>query len=71
MLVLGRKKNEAVVITGGIKITVMEIRGDRVRLGFEAPKNIQIDRDEVFQKIVSATQTPPTADELMATAGVV
>jgi len=69
MLVLGRKKNEAVVITGGIKVTVMDIRGDRVRLGFEAPRDIQIDRDEVFQKI--ATQTPPTADELMATAGVV
>jgi len=69
MLVLSRQKNEAVRIGQDITVTVMEVRGNKVRLGFQAPDSVKIHRDEVFQKI--ATQTPPTADELMATAGVV
>lgn len=47
MLVLSRKKNEAVAIGGGILITVVEVKGDRVRLGFTAPPEIKIDRAEV------------------------
>jgi carbon storage regulator len=47
MLVLTRKPDESIVIDGGIKITVMEIRGNRVRLGIEAPKDVAVRRSEL------------------------
>ena len=51
MLVLSRKKNEAIVIGGQITIRVVEIRGDKVRLGFDAPDDVEIHRDEVWAAI--------------------
>lgn len=51
MLVLSRKKNESIVIDENIVITVVEIRGDKVRLGIEAPKEIPIHRSEVHAAI--------------------
>jgi carbon storage regulator len=47
MLVLSRKFNESIVIDGGIKITVVEICGNRIRLGIEAPREIGVNREEV------------------------
>lgn len=51
MLVLSRKKNESIVIDDHITITVVEIRGDKVRLGIEAPKEISVHRREIFEAI--------------------
>ncbi len=51
MLVLSRKKNERIVIGENIVITVVEIRGDRVRLGIEAPQEVPIHRSEVHDAI--------------------
>jgi carbon storage regulator len=51
MLVLSRKENESIVINDDITIVVVEIRGDKVRLGVEAPKEIPVHRREVFDKI--------------------
>ena len=51
MLVLSRKKNESIVINNDITIVVVEIRGDKVRLGVEAPKEIPVHRREVFDAI--------------------
>ena len=51
MLVLSRKKNESIVINDDITIVVVEIRGDKVRLGVEAPKEIPVHRSEVYQAI--------------------
>ena len=51
MLVLSRKKNESIVIDDAITIVVVEIRGDKVRLGVEAPKEIPVHRQEVFEAI--------------------
>ncbi len=51
MLVLSRKKNESIVINDDITIVVVEIRGDKVRLGVEAPKEVPVHRREVFEAI--------------------
>jgi carbon storage regulator len=51
MLVLSRKKNESIVINDDITIVVVEIRGDKVRLGVEAPKEVPVHRSEVYQAI--------------------
>ena len=49
MLVLSRKKDESVVINNDIRIVVVEIRGDKVRLGVEAPKEVPVHRSEVYE----------------------
>ncbi len=51
MLVLSRKKGEAIVIGENIELTIIEIQGDQVRLGINAPKNISIHRKELFLEI--------------------
>ncbi|MCH7995738.1 MAG: carbon storage regulator CsrA [Planctomycetes bacterium] len=51
MLVLSRKKNESIVINNDITIVVVEIRGDKVRLGVDAPKEIPVHRREVYDAI--------------------
>jgi len=51
MLVLSRKKSESIVINDNIIITVVEVRGDKVRLGIEAPREVPIHRSEVHEAI--------------------
>lgn len=51
MLVLTRKKGERVVIGREIEVIVLEIRGDRVKLGFQGPAEVPIHRQELYQKI--------------------
>lgn len=54
MLVLSRKKNESIVIDDNISIVIIEIRGDKVRLGIDAPKDVTVHRKEVFEAIQHA-----------------
>lgn len=54
MLVLSRKKDESIVIGDVIRIVVIEIRGDKVRLGIEAPKDIDVHRFEIWESIKAA-----------------
>ena len=56
MLVLSRKKNESIVINDDITIVVVEIRGDKVRLGVEAPKEVPVHRREVYYAIKRSEQ---------------
>ena len=51
MLVLSRKKDESIIINDLIKVTVVEIRGDKVRLGIDAPKDVSVHRQEVYAAI--------------------
>jgi carbon storage regulator len=51
MLVLSRKTNESIIISDNIKITVVEVRGDKVRLGIQAPKEVPVHREEVWVAI--------------------
>lgn len=61
MLVLSRKKNESIVINNDITIVVVEIRGDKVRLGVEAPKEIPVHRHEVYEAIQRTQSQEATA----------
>ncbi len=56
MLVLSRKKNESIVINNEIIVTVVEIRGDKVRLGIVAPKEVPVHRQEVYEAIQRENQ---------------
>ena len=58
MLVLSRKKNESIIINDDITIVVVEIRGDKVRLGVEAPKEVPVHRNEVYEAIRRNQQKP-------------
>ena len=51
MLVLTRKKDQAIVVGDDIEISILEIQGDQVRIGINAPKNIAIHRKEVYLEI--------------------
>ena len=51
MLVLSRHRNESIIINDNIVVTVVEIRGDKVRLGVNAPKEIPVHRREVYDAI--------------------
>lgn len=57
MLVLSRKKNESIIINNDITIVVVEIRGDKVRLGVEAPKEVPVHRKEVYDSINRKNQS--------------
>ncbi|MCA9102914.1 MAG: carbon storage regulator CsrA [Planctomycetales bacterium] len=63
MLVLSRKKNESIVINDDITIVVVEIRGDKVRLGVEAPKEVPVHRREVYDAIQRGDANHREADE--------
>lgn len=54
MLVLSRKKNESILINENIEIVVVDIRGDKVRLGIEAPKEVPVLRREVYEAVKRA-----------------
>jgi carbon storage regulator len=60
MLVLSRKKNESIVINNDIVITVVEIRGDKVRLGIVAPRDVAVHREEVYEAIHGTKPQIPT-----------
>jgi len=51
MLTLSRKKNESVVINNNIEITVLDIKGDQIKIGIAAPKEIPIYRKEIYLQI--------------------
>lgn len=51
MLVLSRSKGEQIVIGGSITLTVLEVRGDKVKLGFAGPAEVPIHRQEVFERL--------------------
>lgn len=65
MLVLSRKKNESIVINDDITIVVVEIRGDKVRLGIEAPKEVPVHRNEVYEAIRKSASTESSAGEIV------
>jgi carbon storage regulator len=56
MLVLTRRSGESVMIGDDVVITVLEVRGDVVRLGIRAPRDIQVHREEIYQELQTANR---------------
>ncbi|MDG2131540.1 MAG: carbon storage regulator CsrA [Fuerstiella sp.] len=61
MLVLSRKKSESIVINDDVVVTVIEVRGDKVRLGIKAPREIPVHRKEVVDAMVRESQDDSAA----------
>lgn len=57
MLVLTRKKDQTIIINDNIEITVLEVQGDQVRIGINAPRNVSIHRKEIFLQIIEENKT--------------
>ena len=66
MLALTRKKGEALVINNNIEITVLEIRGDQIKLGITAPKDVPVYRKEVYLQIQKENEEALQVDGLDA-----
>lgn len=59
MLVLSRKKNEQIVIDQNVVVTIVQIRGDKVRVGIEAPEDVPVHRKEVHEAMkLNSKKTP-------------
>lgn len=51
MLVLTRKKNESIIIGDHIQVTIVDVRGDQVKIGIEAPRSVSVHREEIYRAI--------------------
>lgn len=66
MLALSRKKNEALIINNNIEITILEIKGEQVKLGISAPKEVPVYRKEVYVQIQDANKEAVSTEGLEA-----
>ncbi|MBU2663088.1 carbon storage regulator CsrA [Actinoplanes bogorensis] len=68
MLVLTRRSGESVMIGNDVVITVLEARGDVIRLGIQAPRDVQVHREEVYRELQASNReaASPTQDEVQA-----
>lgn len=62
MLALSRKQGESIVISNNIEITILEVKGDQVKLGIAAPKSVPVYRKEIYDEIQKANKE--TAESL-------
>ena len=68
MLALTRKKGEALVINNNIEITVLEIRGDQIKIGISAPKDVPVYRKEVYLQIQKENEEAMSSNNLIGLA---
>lgn len=66
MLVLSRKPNQSIVISSDIVVTVIEVKGDQVRLGIKAPREVTVHREEVAAEIRAANRAAARTDAGLA-----
>lgn len=64
MLALSRKKNEALVINNDVELTILDIRGDQVKIGIAAPKEVPVYRKEVYLQIEEANREATNVENL-------
>jgi carbon storage regulator len=63
MLILTRKIGQSIIIGGDIKIKLLDVKGDSIRIGIEAPKEVEIYREELFDKIQSENNSNESDNE--------
>ena len=66
MLALSRKKNEAIIVNNNVEITILEVKGDQVKIGVTAPREVPVYRKEVYAQIQEANQEAATAEGMAA-----
>lgn len=66
MLALSRKKNEAIVINNNIEVTILEVKGDQVKIGISAPKEVPVYRKEVYVQIQNANKEAVSVEGIEA-----
>ncbi|MBQ6967292.1 MAG: carbon storage regulator CsrA [Lachnospiraceae bacterium] len=66
MLTLSRKKGESLVINNNIEVTVLDIRGDQIKIGIDAPKEIPVYRKEIFLEIQESNKNAMSIDAMDA-----
>lgn len=66
MLALSRKKNEALIVNNNIEITVLEIKGEQVKLGISAPRDVPVYRKEVYVQIQEANKEAMSAEGMQS-----
>lgn len=60
MLALSRKANESIIIGNDIEITILEVKGEQVKIGIKAPKSVPVYREEVYAQIKEANKEAAT-----------
>ena len=65
MLALSRKKNEAIVVNNNVEITILEIKGDQVKLGITAPREVPVYRKEVYMQIQEANKEAMSSQNMI------
>ncbi|MBO5283727.1 MAG: carbon storage regulator CsrA [Lachnospiraceae bacterium] len=66
MLALSRKKNEAIIVNNNIEITILEVKGDQVKIGVTAPREVPVYRKEVYVQIQEANKEAASAEGMAA-----
>ena len=66
MLALSRKKNEAIFVNNNVEITILEVKGDQVKIGITAPKEVPVYRKEVYMQIQEANKEAVNVEGLEA-----
>lgn len=66
MLALSRKKNEAIIVNNNVEITILEVKGDQVKIGITAPKDVPVYRKEVYLQIQEANKAAVNVEGMEA-----
>lgn len=66
MLTLSRKKNESLVINNNIEVTILDIKGDQIKIGIAAPREVPVYRKEIYLEIQEANKSSVTEESVKA-----
>lgn len=64
MLVLSRRVGESIIIGDNVTVTVLEVRGEVVRIGIDAPRSVTVHREELLRDLANRASAPPSEDAI-------